>query len=58
MPYKFGEYVSTYVDPQSAKISETLRNRFVSNLQANDQLAMTVDQMQAASVFENDVQRR
>lgn len=58
MPYKFGEYVSTYVDPQSAKISETLRNRFVSNLQANDQLAMAVDQMQAASVFENDVQRK
>jgi ribosomal protein S18 len=58
MPYKFGEYVSTYVDPQSVKISETLRNRFVSNLQANDQLAMTVDQMQAASVFENDVQRK
>lgn len=58
MPYKFGEYVSTYVDPQSAKISETLRNRFVSNLQANDQLAMAVDQMQAASVFENDLQRK
>jgi hypothetical protein len=58
MPYKFGEYVSTYVDPQSVKISETLRNRFVSNLQANDQLAMTVDQMQAALPFENDVQRK
>lgn len=58
MPYKFGEYVSTYVDPQSVKISETLRNRFVNNLQANDQLAMAVDQMQAALPFENDVQRK
>lgn len=58
MPYKFGEYVSTYVDPQSVKISETLRDRFVQNFQANDQLAMAVDQLQAASMFENDVQRK
>jgi hypothetical protein len=58
MPYKFGEYVSTYVDPQSAKISETLRDRFVQNFQANDQLTMAVDQLQAASMFESDVQRK
>jgi uncharacterized coiled-coil protein SlyX len=58
MPYKFGEYVSTYVDPQSVKISETLRDRFVQNFQANDQLAMAVDQLQAASMFESDVQRK
>jgi len=58
MPYQFGEYVSTYVDPQSAKISETLRDRFVQNFQANDQLAMAVDQLQAASMFESDVQRK
>lgn len=58
MPYKFGEYVSTYVDPQSVKISETLRDRFVQNFQANDQLAMAVDQLQAASIFENDLQRK
>lgn len=58
MPYKFGEYVSTYVDPQSVKISETLRNRFMQNFQANDQLAMAVDQMQAALPFETDVQRK
>jgi hypothetical protein len=58
MPYKFGEYVSTYVDPQSVKISETLRDRFVQNFQANDQLAMAVGQLQAASIFESDVQRK
>jgi hypothetical protein len=58
MPYQFGEYVSTYVDPQSVKISETLRNRFIQNFQANDQLAMAVDQMQAALPFEADVQRK
>jgi hypothetical protein len=58
MPYKFGEYVSTYVDPQSVKISETLRDRFMQNFQANDQLAMAVDQMQAALPFENDVVRK
>jgi len=58
MPYKFGEYVSTYVDPQSVKISETLRDRFVQNFQANDQLTMAVDQLQAASMFESDVQKK
>lgn len=58
MPYNFGEYVSTYVDPQSVKISETLRDRYMQNFQANDQLAMAVDQMQAALPFENDVQRK
>jgi hypothetical protein len=58
MPYRFGEYVSTYVDPQSVKISETLRERFLSNFQANDQLTMAVEQMQAASAFENDVTRK
>jgi hypothetical protein len=58
MPYRFGEYVSTYVDPQSVKISETLRERFLSNFQANDQLTMAVEQMQAASAFENDVNRK
>ena len=58
MPYKFGEYVSTYVDPQSVRISETLRNRFMENFQANDQLTLAVDQMQAALPFENDVARK
>lgn len=58
MPYKFGEYVSTYVDPQSVAISETLRNRFMENFKANDQLAMALDQMKAALPFENDVKRK
>lgn len=58
MPYQFGDYVSTYVDPQSVKISETLRNRFMENIQANDQLALAIDQMQAALPFENDIERK
>ena len=58
MPYKFGEYVSTYVDPQSVAISETLRSRFMENFKANDQLAMAVDQMKAALPFENDVKKK
>jgi hypothetical protein len=58
MPYQFGEYVSTYVDPQSVKISEILRNRYLDNFKANDELALAVDQMQAALPFENDVNRK
>jgi len=58
MPYKWNDYVSVYVDPQSVKISETLRNRFVENFKANDELALAVDQMKAALPFENDVKRK
>ena len=58
MPYKFGEYVSTYVDPQSVAISETLRNRFTENFKANDNLTMAVDQMKAALPFENDMAKK
>lgn len=58
MPYKFGEYVSTYVDPNSVKISEALQERFLSTFAANDQLATAIDQMQAALPFENDMQRK
>lgn len=58
MPYKWNEYVSTYVDPQSVKISEILRTRFMENFKANDALASAVDQMKAALPFENDVKRK
>ena len=58
MPYKFGSYVSTYVDPQSIKISEILQNRYMDSFKANDQLALAVDQMQAALPFENDMMRK
>lgn len=58
MPYKFGEFVSTYVDPQSVAISETLRNRFMENFKANDQVSMAVDQMKAAIPFENDMAKK
>lgn len=58
MPYRFNEYVSTYVDPQSIKISESLQQRYKENLAANDQLAMALDQMKAALPFEQDVERK
>lgn len=58
MPYQFKDYVDTYVDPQTVKISEMLRDRYMQNFQANDQLAMAVDQMQAALPFEKDVARK
>jgi len=58
MPYKFGEYVSTYVDPQSVRISEALRGRFMENFKAQDQLSMAVDQMKAALPFEKDVEKK
>lgn len=58
MPYKFGEYVSTYVDPQSVAISETLRNRFMENFKANDTLTMAVEDMKAALPFENDMAKK
>ena len=58
MPYQFKDYVDTYVDPQTVKISEMLRDRYMQNFQANDQLSMAVDQMQAALPFENDVAKK
>jgi len=58
MPYKFGEYVSTYVDPQSVRISEALRGRFMENFKAQDQLSMAVDQMKAALPFEKDMEKK
>ena len=58
MPYQFGEFVSTYRDPQSVKIAETLRNRYMENFKANDQVAMAVEQMQAALPFEQDMAKK
>jgi hypothetical protein len=53
MPYQFGEYVSTYVDPQSVKISETLRNRFIENYNAADVVGQELNKLAAAD-FESD----
>ena len=58
MPYKFGEYVSQYVDPKSIEIGETLHNRYMEAFKTNDQLALAVDQMQAALPFENDMMKK
>ena len=53
MPYQFGEYVSTYVDPQSVKISETLRNRFIENYNSADVVGQELNKLAAAD-FESD----
>ena len=58
MPYKFNEYVSSYIDPQSIKISEVLQQRYKENLAAGDQLSMALDQMKAALPFEKDVEKK
>jgi hypothetical protein len=53
MPYKFNDYQSTYVDPQSVAISKELRNRFMTNFQNADALDESLDAMKAAN-FAND----
>jgi hypothetical protein len=53
MPYKFNDYQSTYVDPQSVAISKELRGRFMTNFQNADALDESLDAMKAAN-FEND----
>lgn len=53
MPYKFNDYQSTYVDPQSVAISKELRGRFMTNFQNADALDESLDGMKAAN-FEND----
>jgi len=53
MPYKFNDYQSTYVDPQSVAISKELRNRFMTNFQNADALDESLDAMKAAD-FAND----
>jgi hypothetical protein len=45
MPLNFNPYQSTYVDPGSVKISETLRTRFADNFAADDDLTASVSQM-------------
>lgn len=53
MPYKFNDYQSTYVDPQSVAISKELRGRFMTNFQNADALDESLDAMKAAD-FAND----
>jgi hypothetical protein len=54
MPYNFKQYTSTYVDPQTTKIAEILRNRFMDNFNTNDVLRDELRQMKSAD-FENDM---
>jgi hypothetical protein len=45
MPLNFNPYQSTYVDPGSVKISETLRTRFADNFAADDAFAQSISEM-------------
>jgi len=45
MPLNFNPYQSTYVDPGSVKISETLRNRFADNFSADDEFSESISSM-------------
>ena len=45
MPLNFNPYQSTYVDPGSVAISETLRTRFADNLKADDEFSQSIADM-------------
>tara|TARA_R110002020_G_scaffold115484_4_gene265449 strand:+ start:145 stop:2556 length:2412 start_codon:yes stop_codon:yes gene_type:complete len=45
MPLNFNPYQSTYVDPGSVKISETLRTRFADNFSADDEFSESISSM-------------
>lgn len=57
MAYKFQPYVSMYVDPQSVKINEVLRKRYVDNFAAENMLDKSLQDMLVAAEFEGDVQK-
>lgn len=57
MAYKFQPYVSMYVDPQSVKINEVLRKRYVDNFAAENMLDKSMQDMLVAAEFEGDVQK-
>lgn len=54
MAYRFNPIMSTYVDPNSVKVSEILNERFTQNFAVNDALNTALRDMQYAP-FENDV---
>ena len=45
MPLNFNPYKSTYVDPGSVAISETLRTRFADNMKADDEFSQSIADM-------------
>ena len=53
MAFKYEPYQSTYVDPQSVKIAEILRDRFIQNFNAADAVGTELSKLKAAD-FEND----
>lgn len=55
MAYKFKPYISQYVDPQSVKINEILRKRYVDNFAAENMLDKNLQDMLVEAEFEGDV---
>tara|TARA_Y100000816_G_scaffold94522_1_gene65614 strand:- start:18780 stop:21680 length:2901 start_codon:yes stop_codon:yes gene_type:complete len=55
MAYKFKPYISQYVDPQSVKINEVLRKRYVDNFAAENMLDKNLQDMLVEAEFEGDV---
>lgn len=53
MAYRFEPVRSTYVDPRSVEVSQTLNDRFTQNFAVNDALNTAMRDMQYAP-FEND----
>ena len=57
MAYRFKNYVSQYVDPQSVKINEVLRKRYVENFASENMLDKSLQDMLVAAEFEGDVEK-
>lgn len=57
MAYEFKPYRSVYRDPQSVKISEVLRNRYVDNFASDSLLDKSLNEMLITAEFAGDVKR-
>lgn len=57
MAYEFKPYRSVYRDPQSVKVSEVLRDRYVQNFASDSMLDKSLNEMLVAAEFAGDVER-
>ena len=57
MAYEFKPYRSVYRDPQSVKVSEVLRNRYVDNFASDSMLDKQLNEMLVAAEFAGDVEK-
>jgi len=57
MAYKFNPYRSVYRDPQSVKVSEVLRDRYVKNFASDSMLDKALNEMLVAAEFAGDVEK-